>query len=61
MHQKGGVGKTTLSFNIANNIKDYAKVCLIDMDAQGSLMNISSLTEIPIFNKNQITKEILTL
>lgn len=58
MHQKGGVGKTTLSFNIANNIKDYAKVCLIDMDAQGSLMNISSLTEIPIFNKNQV-KEVL--
>lgn len=39
-HQKGGVGKSTLTFNLASNIKDIAKTCIIDIDYQGSLNNI---------------------
>lgn len=31
-HQKGGVGKSTLAFNLASNIKDVTKTCIIDMD-----------------------------
>ncbi|MBD3906410.1 ParA family protein [Chryseobacterium sp. Ch-15] len=48
-HQKGGVGKSTLSFNLAVNLKENAKVCIIDFDAQGSLYQIRELSEIPIF------------
>ena len=31
-HQKGGVGKSTLTFNLATNIKEVAKVCIVDLD-----------------------------
>ncbi|WP_228425748.1 ParA family protein [Chryseobacterium carnipullorum] len=48
-HQKGGVGKSTLSFNLAVNLKENAKVCIIDFDAQGSLYQIRELSEVPIF------------
>lgn len=36
-HQKGGVGKSTLTFNLACNLKESAKVCILDMDSQGSV------------------------
>lgn len=39
-HQKGGVGKSALTFNLAVNLRDNAKVCIVDMDSQGSLMNV---------------------
>ena len=48
-HQKGGVGKSTITYNLAVNLKDNAKVCILDMDTQGSLMNINQLSEVPIF------------
>ncbi|WP_105982114.1 ParA family protein [Nonlabens agnitus] len=41
-HQKGGVGKSTLTFNLALNLADNAKVAIIDFDAQGSLMQLQS-------------------
>ena len=40
-HQKGGVGKSTLTYNLAQNINDSAKVAILDYDLQGSLMKIS--------------------
>ena len=46
-HQKGGVGKSTLTFNLAANLRDNAKVCIVDMDMQGSLFNIRE-TLIPL-------------
>lgn len=52
-HQKGGVGKSTLTFNLANNLKENAKVCIVDMDYQGSLLNIRELSEVPIFNADK--------
>lgn len=39
-HQKGGVGKSTLSFNLAHIFKDGLKVGLCDTDLQGSLRNL---------------------
>lgn len=52
-HQKGGVGKSTLTFNLANNLKENAKVCIVDMDYQGSLLNIRELSDVPIFNADK--------
>jgi chromosome partitioning protein len=57
-HQKGGVGKSTLTFNIAVNLRESAKVCIIDMDAQGSLMNVKELSEIPIYSNAEL-KEVV--
>lgn len=57
-HQKGGVGKSTLVFNLAVNLRENAKVCIIDMDAQGSLMNIKELSEVPIYSNSEL-KEVM--
>lgn len=55
-HQKGGVGKSTLTFNLAVNIKDVSKVCIVDLDYQGSLNNISELSEVPIFTEEKLNE-----
>lgn len=53
-HQKGGVGKSTLAFNLAANIRENAKVCLIDFDEQGSLLNIKKASAVPIFEASEL-------
>lgn len=57
-HQKGGVGKSTITYNLASNIRENAKVCIIDMDSQGSLINISELSEVPIFTADMLNEKI---
>jgi chromosome partitioning protein len=42
-HQKGGVGKSTLTFNLAQNLCANAKVGILDLDLQGSLIQIKKL------------------
>jgi chromosome partitioning protein len=42
-HQKGGVGKSTLTFNLAQNISSNAKIAVIDFDLQGSLSQLKDL------------------
>lgn len=42
-HQKGGVGKSTLTFNLAQNISNDAKVAIIDFDLQGSLAQLRNI------------------
>lgn len=44
-HQKGGVGKSTLAFNLAQNISGNATVALIDMDLQGSLAQLMDVVK----------------
>lgn len=57
-HLKGGVGKSTIAYNLASNIRENAKVCIIDMDSQGSLINISELSEVPIFTVDMLNEKI---
>jgi chromosome partitioning protein len=42
-HQKGGVGKSTLTFNLAQNISSSANVAVLDFDLQGSLSQLKNL------------------
>lgn len=55
-NQKGGVGKSTLTFNLATNIKDSAKVAIVDLDYQGSLSQISEMSKVDILNKDSLKK-----
>ena len=57
-HQKGGVGKSTLTFNLACNLKESAKVCILDMDNQGSLLNISELSQVPVFTSDRFNEKL---
>lgn len=59
-HQKGGVGKSTLSFNLATNLKENANVCIIDFDYQGSLLNIRELSKVPIFTADQLKEAMIS-
>lgn len=43
IHQKGGVGKSTLTFNLAQNISNRSKVAVLDFDLQGSLSQLKEL------------------
>jgi len=42
-HQKGGVGKSTLAFNLAQNISGNSKVAVVDLDVQGSLSQLKEI------------------
>ena len=42
-HQKGGVGKSTLAYNLAQNISGNAKVAVVDLDVQGSLSQLKEI------------------
>lgn len=53
-HQKGGVGKSTLAFNLAQNISKNAKACVVDLDRQGSLNQVSDLSKFDILEIEDI-------
>ena len=55
-HQKGGVGKSTLTYNLAINLKDQAKVCIVDMDLQGSLSDFKDFSPVPIFAADKLSE-----
>jgi len=58
-HQKGGVGKSTLTFNLAQNISKNAKVAVLDFDLQGSLSQLSNMvTDFEIISFNGEIKDI---
>jgi chromosome partitioning protein len=49
-HQKGGVGKTSLTVNLALCYSYDLKVAVIDTDLQGSLQGIAPTTKITLTN-----------
>ncbi len=53
-HQKGGVGKSTLAFNLAQNISNNARVCILDFDKQGSLLSLSNMCDFDILENVEI-------
>lgn len=42
-HQKGGVGKSTLTFNLAQEFKNHLKTAVVDLDPQGTLSQLKPL------------------
>jgi len=56
-HQKGGVGKSTLSINLALCFNNQLSVALVDSDLQGSLFDFKKEnSELHIFNENDPDK-----
>lgn len=56
-HQKGGVGKSTLSINLALCFNDQLSVALVDSDPQGSLFDLKKENlELHILNENNHNK-----
>lgn len=45
INQKGGVGKTTMTLNLANSFKENVSVCVVDLDPQGSITTLKDLAE----------------
>lgn len=45
-HQKGGVGKTTLTLNLAYCFRESMKVAILDSDPQGSIAGLGELGEV---------------
>ncbi len=61
-HQKGGVGKSTLTYNLAQNISENASVLVLDFDLQGSLSQIKDLvSDFNIMSYNREIKKIKNL
>lgn len=61
-HQKGGVGKSTLTYNLAQNISENASVAVLDFDLQGSLSQIKDLvTDFEVVPYNREIKKIKNL
>lgn len=49
-HQKGGVGKSTITYNLANSLfEKNTKVAICDLDFQGTLSELKNISNVPIF------------
>lgn len=53
-HQKGGVGKSTLAFNMASILKESVNTAIIDLDLQGSLYKSRNSSSVPIYPPNKL-------
>jgi chromosome partitioning protein len=42
-HQKGGVGKSTLTLNLAYGFKDHLNTAIVDLDVQGTISQLKPL------------------
>ena len=57
-HQKGGVGKSTLSYNFAESFRILGfKVKLLDVDIQNTCGDLNSLRETPFTDIEQVSSE----
>lgn len=58
VHQKGGVGKSTIALNLAINLSQSSKVSILDMDHQGSLLQLDGeFNEIYITNDQHLLSD----
>lgn len=57
-HQKGGVGKSTITYNMANSLKDDANVAICDLDYQGSLYNSRNYSDVPVYSPDEFEKAV---
>lgn len=48
-HQKGGVGKSTITYNLACAINHKVKVAICDLDVQGTLAELRTISKTPIY------------
>ena len=55
-HQKGGVGKSTLTFNMASTLRNEVKTAIVDLDLQGSLYKSRANSEIPVFTSEYLNQ-----
>lgn len=55
-HQKGGVGKSTITYNIANTLFQDAKIAICDLDNQGSLLKSKDYSNVPIYASNELER-----
>lgn len=44
-HQKGGVGKSTLTLNLAYSFKDHLHTAVVDLDVQGTISQLKPLIQ----------------
>ena len=56
-HQKGGVGKSTLAFNLAQSFSQSCSVAIVDLDPQGSLAQLESIVKNIEIYSNAINEE----
>ena len=61
-HQKGGVGKSTLAFNLAHKFKNHVKTAVVDIDPQGTMIQISPMiVGYEVLTKPKNIKDILKM
>ena len=56
VNQKGGVGKSTLTFNMANALKNDVKVAIIDLDWQGSIYKSRSNSDVQVYSPDHLNE-----
>lgn len=50
-HQKGGVGKSTITYNLACALHEKkAKVAICDLDLQGTISELKNISKVPIYS-----------
>lgn len=55
-HQKGGVGKSTITYNLANTFALDSKTAICDFDLQGSLINSKEYSNVPVYSADDFKK-----
>ncbi|WP_454058927.1 ParA family protein [Elizabethkingia ursingii] len=60
-HQKGGVGKSTITYNLACALNEKkAQVAICDLDLQGTLSELKKISKVPIYLGEKELKQLQT-